>query len=219
MPYRKFPPDVGNFYHIYNRSVGKQTIFTCYRDYARALEAVNLYSFAKPILRFSYFNRLNPQDKEAFLDKLEKSNDRIVDIVAFCFMPNHIHFAFKEIRENGVSTFMRKFQNSYAKYFNTKYERAGALFQNMFKAERVLDEQSLLYIVNYIHFNPLKAGIVKTLRDLGNYQGCSWADYVGRRNLGFLNKTHVLNRFKNNKDFVDSSLGRNISISSHTPGV
>ena len=107
---------------------------------------------------------------------------------------------------------MRKFQDSYAKYFNTKYERVGALFQSMFKAERVLDDKSLVYVVNYIHLNPLKAGIVKTLKDLENYQGCSWTDYIGRRKLNFLNKSHILKQFKNRNDFATSSYSPNYNI-------
>ena len=212
MPYRKFPPDKGNFYHIYNRSVGQQTIFTCYRDYERALETLNFYSFDKPGIRFSHFYRLNPKEKDNFLNKLEREHTRIMDIIAFCFMPTHIHFAFKEIRDDGITTFMRKFQDSYAKYFNTKYERVGALFQSMFKAERVLDDKNLVYVVNYIHFNPLKAGIVKTLKDLENYQGCSWTDYIGRRKLNFLNKSHILKQFKNRNDFATSSYSPNYNI-------
>ncbi|MBU1016645.1 MAG: transposase [Patescibacteria group bacterium] len=188
MPYRKFPPDVGNFYHIFNRSIGRQSIFTCYRDYQRALETLNFYSFAKTPQRFSYFNKLTLPEKIKFLESLKQNSGRQVDTLAFCFMPNHIHFAFKEIRENGIATFMRKFQNSYAKYFNIKYERAGALFQSMFRVERILDEENLGHVIQYIHSNPIKSGIVKTEKDLEHYEWSSLVDYLGKRNLSFLNK-------------------------------
>ena len=218
MPYRKFPPDVGNFYHIFNRSVGKQTIFTCYSDYKRALDTVNFYNFANTPLRFSYFKRLPNKDKENFLNKLKQSNEIQVDILAFCFMPNHFHFALREIRKGGTATFMRKFQNSYARYFNTKYKRSGALFQSMFKTERVLDEKNLIYVVQYIHLNPIDSGIIKTINGLESYEWGSLIDYIEKRELSFLNKSYITNKFKTVEEFKKHTYTDN-RISYHTPGV
>ena len=49
-------------------------------------------------------------------------------------MPNHFHILIQQASENGVREFISKLANSYTKYFNTKHNRVGPLFQGEFKA-------------------------------------------------------------------------------------
>ena len=43
----------------------------------------------------------------------------------------------------------------YAKYFNEKYKRSGALFQGKYKSVMVKKESHFIYLLYYIHLNPL----------------------------------------------------------------
>lgn len=156
MPYRTTPLVQGEFYHVFNRSIARQPIFTRKDEYQRGLEVLNYYSYQKPPLRFSHYKRLTFKQKADFLAGLESSK-KIVQLLAFCLMPNHVHFLIKEIEDGGISRYMSNFQNSYAKYFNIKNDRTGSLFQTRFKAVRIETDEQLLHVMRYIHLNPLKS--------------------------------------------------------------
>jgi len=68
---------------------------------------------------------------------------------------------------------------SYVYYFNKKHQRIGHLFQDRYKSEEVEDERYALSLARYIHQNPLKAGMVKTLRD---YKWSSYSSYLDEEN-------------------------------------
>ena len=115
----------------------------------------------------------------------------IVDIGAWCLMPNHFHFLLRESKEGGITQFMLKITTAYSMYFNRKTERVGSLLQGPFKAEHIHDDTYLQYLFAYIHLNPIKlipgerewqtVGI-KRLRDaekfLKNYRYSSLRDYM-----------------------------------------
>ncbi len=50
---------------------------------------------------------------------------------------------------------MNAIQLGHAKFFNTKYERVGPLFQGRFKAKLIDSEEYLLQVSAYIHRNPI----------------------------------------------------------------
>jgi hypothetical protein len=79
---------------------------------------------------------------------------RFVELVSFCIMPNHFHLLVKEGRENGIATYMQRVLGGYTRFFNTKYESSGHLFQGPYKAVHVKDNNQLLYLSAYIHRNP-----------------------------------------------------------------
>ncbi len=118
-------------------------------------------------------------------------------------MPNHVHFLIKEIRENGIAAFMSNFQNSYAKYFNLKNGRTGALFQAMFKAVLIETDEQLLHVVRYIHLNPLTSFILKNIEDLAKYPWSSFQEYLGKSKWNIVDKDFILSFFPSLKHFID----------------
>jgi len=58
----------------------------------------------------------------------------LVDILAFVLMPNHYHLLVMPRQDDAISLFMKKLNMGYAKYFNEKYDRSGALFQGEYKS-------------------------------------------------------------------------------------
>ncbi len=95
-------------------------------------------------------------------------------------MPNHIHFMVQEITSNGIRDFMRNLQNSYAKYYNTKNKRNGAVFQSMFKGLRIETDEQFLHVARYIHLNPYTGFILKEKQELLTYSWTSFIDYMGK---------------------------------------
>ncbi len=201
MPYRNDIISQGEIYHVFNRSVARQSIFTTLRDYKRGLNLIKYYQFFRPPLRFSHFNRLPVNKRSNFLLQLEKTGIKNIEILAFCLMPNHFHFLLKELATNGITTFMRNYQNSYAKYFNTKYDRTGSVFQSMFKTVRIETDDQLTHITRYIHLNPYTSFMVKNLSELEHYSFSSYPTYLGNNIYPFVNTKKVLQFFPNIEEF------------------
>lgn len=142
--------------------------------------------------------------------------ERLVDIGAYCFMPNHFHLLLKEFRENGLSQFMHRLSTGYTMYFNKRHERSGSLFENRFRARHVNDDDYLYYLFAYIHLNPVKTiqpnwrkiGLKNKwlVRDfLNNYPYSSYQDYIGleRRQQIILNRETFPEYFSKTKEFED----------------
>lgn len=199
MPGRLTPLVEGEIYHILNRGISHQPLFTGNREYRRALDAMYFYSFDSLPLKFSYFLKLSREKRENIINKLLQGK-KLVEIICFCLMPNHFHFLLKQIAEKGIAEFMSNFQNSYTRYFNTRHKRIGPLFQGPFKAVRVETDEQLLHLSRYIHLNPHSSYVVKNIKDLEKYQWSSFLEYLGKRK-GFCQKEIVLSFYRVPEDY------------------
>lgn len=145
------PPLItGKYYHIYNRGVEKRTIFQSRSDYQRLFESINFYRFYPTPRKLSTHLNLRTT---GLVSQINQS--KLVRIICFCFMPNHIHLLVQQLCEGGISEFMRRLADSYTRFYNTKYNRVGPLFQGKFKAKIVETDEYLLQLSKYIHRNPL----------------------------------------------------------------
>ena len=116
-------------------------------------------------------------------------------------MPNHFHFLLKPFEKNAISDFMRNLQNSYSKYYNTKYGRTGSLFQFMFKAVRIETNEQLIHVSRYIHLNPVTAYLFE-IDQLTNHLWSSFKDYIfDEGDFPFVKPDLVLNQFKSKEDY------------------
>lgn len=176
-------PAVGEIYHIYNRGVDKRTVFLENADYARFIHDLYEFNNNKPLRRWHSMS-------EVGLLTL----DRMVELLAFCLMPNHYHLLIQEVQEGGITEFMRKLGTGYTNYFNQKHQRSGALFQGKYKVVRVSEDRYLRYLPYYIHLNPLDliapewrdgeiADTAKAERFLESYRWSSYLDHTGKKNF------------------------------------
>jgi REP element-mobilizing transposase RayT len=94
---------------------------------------------------------------------------------AYCLMSNHVHLLIQESEPGDMTHAMRRLLISYACWFNKKYQRSGSLISNRYKSECVEDNSYLLVLTRYIHQNPLKAGVVRSIAD---YPWSSYRDYA-----------------------------------------
>ena len=104
-----------------------------------------------------------------------QNRNKIIQIVAYCIMPTHLHIILKQLEENGISTFMGNVLNSCSRYFNTKYNRNGPLWQNRFQNVRIKTDEQLLHLTRYIHLNPVTKYIVDDPRA---YRWSSYKEYI-----------------------------------------
>jgi len=90
---------------------------------------------------------------------------------------------------------MRRLLTGYAVSFNRHNNRSGHLFQNRYKSIVCEEETYLLELVRYIHLNPLRAGIVKSLEELDQYTWSGHAVLLGNRTFAGQETEAVLERF------------------------
>ena len=184
---RKFIFSVDEFYHLYSRGVDKRIIFNDDKDRLRFIKLLFICNHNEPI-SFRDLSK-NPSLRNIFNFEADQS---LVDIGAYCLMPNHFHLLAFEKREKGISIFMKKLLTAYSKYYNTKNDRKGALFDGNFKAKHLDTDNYLKYIYAYIHLNPVKLIYSKWKEEKGlldfelaknfieNYTYSSYDDYVGK---------------------------------------
>lgn len=189
----------GQFYHIYNRGVEKRTIFENKREYDHAINTIKYYRFRNLSLKFSRFLVQTTENKFQFSKRNEKDGE-FIEIIAYCLMPNHFHFLVKQLQDNGISKAFSNFANSYTKYFNTKHNRVGPLFQGVFKAIRVESNEQLLHLSRYIHLNPVVSYILKE-ENLVDYPWSSLKEYLNNSREGFCKKDYILNQFKSINEY------------------
>jgi len=143
MPGRKIPLITNQFYHVLNRGTSLQPTFTSKRGFQRATELMRYYQNKNLPLRYSQFLALSNKRRKKILAILAKEKEFLVEIIAYCLMPNHFHFLLKQAEKEGISKFLSNFTNSYTRYFNVRNKRNGPLFQGKFKAIRVETNKQL----------------------------------------------------------------------------
>jgi len=137
------------------------------------------------------------KDRENFVARLgHAASETRTSIYAWALMPNHAHFLVRSGPE-GISMFMRRFLTGYAITYNLRHRRHGHLFQNRYKSV-VCDENTYFAeLVRYIHLNPLRAKLVKSLSELDRYRYCGHSALMGRVKNEWQDCDYVLNWFGN----------------------
>ncbi len=120
------------------------------------------------------------RDREDFLKRLaDLSMARELIVYAWSLMPNHFHLLVRTGRQS-ISKSMRKLLTGYVVNFNLRHKRHGHLFQDRYKSIICEDDPYLLELTRYIHLNPLRAGIVRSLEELRGYRWTGHAAILGR---------------------------------------
>ena len=201
MPGRNIPLVTDQIYHVINRGNASQPIFLDKKDYERAFETISYYQNIHVPVRYSFFLRLPFSEKEKILNKLRDAREFSVEIICFCLMPNHIHLLLKQLQNNGISSFMSNFSNSYTRYFNTKNKKFGHLFQGKFKAVRIETDEQLLHVSRYIHLNPYTSYVIKSLKELEKYSYSSLSEYLDLTQKDFCSKKLIIGQFKTSSSY------------------
>lgn len=181
-----------SFYHIYNRGINSCNIFQHKEN----------YSF--------------------FLKQFSKYMNAVVDVYAYCLMPNHFHFLIKVKSEQELETFVNvlnfnkgaskekglhastnivskqfaKFISSYSQAFNKTNNRHGALLESPFKRIRIDTEDYLKNLIIYIHLNPEDIKM-----NYENYMFSSYFSLLSNAKTN-LKRQDVLELFQNADNFI-----------------
>jgi len=207
---RLIPFTENEYFHIYNRGVNKMLIFNHDLDYKRFTELLYIVN-SEETLKYSDISKNNIWD-------IEQGNT-LVDIGAWVLMPNHFHIMIKSKNPNKTSLFLKRLQSSHSKYFNTKYDRTGVLFQGKSKAKSLNNDNYLKYNFSYIHLNPLKLlenrwkeeglkDFNRAIEFLKKYKYSSLPDFLGqeRKENKIVKKEEFPEYFLNEQDYLKELL-------------
>ncbi len=171
----------GKVYHIFNHAVGDELLFR---------EEGN----------FSYF-----------LEKYKHYISPVCRTFSYALLPNHFHFAVQirsreellallapknsdPTEEDCAKYVMQQFSNfcnAYAKAYNKRYRRRGALFIDYLRRKMVTDAVYFRQLIVYHHFNPV---LHRFCKDLQDYPFSSYHDHIGQEST-LLERDLVLARF------------------------
>lgn len=151
----------------------------------------------------------NDDDRGAFLKRLSDEVDRPggPQLYAWALMSNHFHLLLRS-GEGLLSPMMRRLMTGHAVTYNLRYKRQGHLFQNRYKSIVVEEETYFLELVRYIHLNPVRARVVKTLEELASYPYSGHAVMMGHRDYSAQDVETVLNRFSSRRKAAMSGYNR-----------
>ena len=188
----------GNIYHLYNRGNNKKRIFHSRRNY------------------------------EYFLTKVSRYILPNCDILSYTLMPTHFHFLIHAntitetplkkglIISNPLSEGLRTMLSSYARAINMQQGATGNLFQQNTKFKCVsLKHTDYSYVCfNYIHQNPLRAGLI---RKLEHWPYSSFNEYFSTVKLKLCNIRLATALLDLNKErfYFDSYQAINEDVSKH----
>ena len=134
-------------------------------------------------------------DRDHFLERLGEILQETKTICyAWALIPNHFHLLLRT-GPVPISTVLRRLLTGYALWYNLTHRRHGHLFQNRFKSILCQEDSYLLELVRYIHLNPLRAGLVGDLNELGRYAYSGHSVLMGKMKKPWHDTEGVLGMF------------------------
>lgn len=164
----------------------------------------------------------NDENYRFFLNKYANYMPSVCSTIAYCLMPNHIHFMIKthstDVLESHpkykmdfhklVIQELSNLLNSYAKAYNKVNERKGALWIDFTKRFVIDSDAYYTSTINYIHQNPVKHGFVKSP---DGWKFSSFNSFLSQKPT-LLNRNDVLNWFGGTDEFVKYHKEQSIAL-------
>ncbi|MDP2923583.1 MAG: hypothetical protein Q8O30_07710 [Candidatus Omnitrophota bacterium] len=190
-------------FHIISRAVDERKIFEDEDDRLRFIFQVYTANIGRPAysLHRKDVNRVAKdllQGIEPPTGFVIKEHDPLVHLLDFSLVMTHYHFYLVPVSENSTSTFLRKLNNGFAKYFNLKHGRKGVLFGSRYQSIPVKTDFQAEAVSRYVSIvNPLdifqpgwrENGLKdpdRALEFLKKYQFSSFPDKIKERNSSIL---------------------------------
>ena len=157
----------------------------------------------------------NEEDRLDFVQRLAAlCQEGYLYIYAWALMPNHFHLLVRTGRQT-LSKNMKKLLTGYVVNFNRRHKRYGHLFQNRYKSIICEEDPYLLELTRYIHLNPLRARIVKSIKGLNRYAWTGHSAIMGKTARKWQDVDEVLSYFGTRrkkavsgyKNFVSEGIG------------
>jgi REP element-mobilizing transposase RayT len=123
------------------------------------------------------------QDRERFLKTLGETCEKTGwQVHAFCLMSNHFHLVVETPQPNLVAG-MKWFLGAYTSRYNRRHKEFGHVFSGRYKS-LVVDGSGTGYlrsVCDYMHLNPIRAGLLQRNQRLEDYLWSSYGQYLKAR--------------------------------------
>lgn len=135
------------------------------------------------------------EDRAVFVSRLGTVAKKTgTAVYAWSLMSNHAHILLRS-GKSGVPDFMRRLLTGYAISYNRRHNRYGHVVQNRYKSIICEEDPYFLRLVCYIHFNPLRSGLVHSLEELDSYPWSGHSVIMNWRKNDWQNRDRVLENF------------------------
>ena len=137
MPRRRLAGSGGVVFHVMNRSAKQLPLFECHSDYQR------------------------------FLDVLIEAEDHVdMRLLEYCAMPNHWHLLLWPKRDDDLARYLRWVTGVHGQRWRRDRESQGkgAVYQGRYRWVAVQEDQHLEAVRRYIVQNPVRAGLVASVK-------------------------------------------------------
>jgi len=139
---------------------------------------------------------LDDEDRLRFLRTLGDTCERADwQVHAYCLMGNHFHLVLETAKPTLVNG-MKWFLGTYTQRFNARHRMRGHVFAGRYKSLLVdgSDDFYLRVVCDYVHLNPLRAGMLGEGKPLEEYAWSSFPEYLkpARKRTGWLRVDRLL---------------------------
>jgi len=198
--------EVGQFYHIVERGCKKMDIV---HDNEDRWDFLNLLFYLNDENTIPNLRRKLYESKCGNFERPSHwpARELLINICAYCLHDNHFHLLVQEIKEGGITNFMRRLPNSMTLRYNDKYDGSGTLFQGPYGLRLIDSDHDLRNVFLYI----TAKNVMERFPDGGivgasEYFEEAWkwaltdsfssfADYAGDRNSPILSKGILSEKF------------------------
>jgi putative transposase len=105
------------------------------------------------------------------LEKLREAADKNdFEVVAYCFMPDHLHLLARTVENADLVAFMRLFKQLSGYAYRQLTGDSGVLWQTSYYDHVLRQEEDLHDAARYIWGNPVRAGLVESAEEY-SYSG------------------------------------------------
>ncbi len=194
------------YYHIYNRGTNRQRIFLEEQDYMHFLNLAviflhpiaEVYAYALMGNHFHFVLRIKNSNKIGYLNPKYTNSDDL-ELKWKVILNNNDDTLPKGTKKPIPIKMLQHFFSAYAKWFNKKHNRSGALLEHPFDRIKVNNETYLKNLILYVHNNPVKHGICSHPMEYG------WTSYLSLINIkpSKLACNTIMGWFNDTADFIE----------------
>jgi len=153
----------GLAHHVTQRGNNQQIIFKKSADY---------FEYSRLVVKYSALNEL--------------------EILAFCLMPNHVHFIVIPKNSEDLSITFQLVNMQYARYVHQKKGTSGHLWQGRFYS-CAMDDSHLYRALRYVERNPVRGQLVKFAWDYP-WSSARWHLGLSKKSRIYLKGTTIVNQ-------------------------